>query len=276
MQIIILLIIVFLLMPVALIREKIYAKSHPGEFNMKLRFAVVTGLKIICLVFFLAIGYLYYETEYKKTEIVTYEKEPYELSVYQIGTPSFPFGDGRCRIVLSEKGKVIEQEDIRLANDGKWPNKSNFSVRWNSDNVEITVHGEEQVDELNILYFSADNYHELSQPQEMKVNLISWNKDSFVVIVNDAMDNTVFPVGTELTVQFDENTYFIDLDGSVVKFNPHRGLFEPTIERKLQWVEGMVIQIEFTGYDYRGAKNSHNMALGRRIENVDVIVVESD
>jgi len=263
-------------MPLALIREKMYAKSHQGEFNLKLRFAVVTCIKIICLVFFVAIGYLYYETEYKKTEIVAYEKEPYKLTVYQIGTPGFPFGDGRCRLVLSTNGKVIEQEDVRLANDGKWPVSSNFSVRWNEDSAEIIIRGEEQEDELCVLYYSGDNYHELSQPQEIKANLICWNKDSFRVIVNDAMNNTAFPVGTELTVKFDDNTYFIDLDGSVTRFNPNRGLFEPTVERKLKWVEGMVLQIEFTGYDYRDKNNSHNMAVGRRIENVDVIAVDSD
>ena len=76
---------------------------------------------------------------------------------------------------------------------------------------------------------------------------------------------------------FTEETYFIDLDGSVTEYHPHRTLFGRPIGKKLGWVEGMVLQIEFNACtDYSEGNGFGNRALGGRIENVDVIVVYED
>ena len=231
----------------------------------------------IILVIVLLIGYFVYETNYKKTEISTYRNNEYELVIYQIGTSIFPFGPSECRLVLNKDNTQIDAISFYLHNDGKRPFEENFDVYWKKENVEVIASGEEQDDITYVLYFDSDKLITLNEPQEFKANLIDWNEDSFEVIINNPMDNTIFPNGAKLTVMFDENTYFIDLDESITKYNSNRTIFEPKIGNKLKWVEGMVIQIEFIAYkEYNEGNGFYNLALGRRIENVDVIAVDVD
>lgn len=244
---------------------------------MKKRSIVLLIVYGIILVIVLLIGYFVYETNYKKTEISTYRNNEYELVIYQIGTSVFPFGPSECRLVLNKDNTQIDAISFYLHNDGKRPFEENFDVYWKKENVEVIASGEEQDDITYVLYFDSDKLITLNKPQEFKANLIDWNEDSFEVIINNPMDNTIFPNGAKLTVMFDENTYFIDLDESITKYNPNRTIFEPKIGNKLKWVEGMVIQIEFIAYkEYNEGNGFYNLALGRRIENVDVIAVDVD
>lgn len=138
---------------VAIIREKLYIRKHKQELNLKPRFWVLLVLRVLALTLTVAIGVLIYKADFKPSEIVTYENGNYQVTVYQIGAPAFPFGPGKCRIVLRENGKLIAREDLELHNDGKWPYEDNFSVSWQPDRVTVTAKGEEQEDTDYILPF---------------------------------------------------------------------------------------------------------------------------
>ena len=144
---------IILLILLVLVRESVFARSHKQDIDMKKRRIVLTVLRSIALVFLAGTGYLIYETEYKTTEIETSRKEDYRLTIYQVGTPGFPFGPGSCRIVLSRNGKTVDRADITLHNDGKWPDETDFDVAWETGGVSVTVHGEEQEDMTYILHF---------------------------------------------------------------------------------------------------------------------------
>ena len=131
---------------VAIIREKIYVRKHKQELNLKPRFWVLLTLRAMALILTAAIGVFIYKTEFEPSEIMTYENSNYQVTVYQIGAPDFPFGPGKCRILLRENGKLIAREDLELQNDGKWPDENNFSIAWQPDSVTVTAKGEEQED----------------------------------------------------------------------------------------------------------------------------------
>ena len=121
---------------------------------MKTRSKAFLILISILAILLILLGSFIYKTNYRKTEISTYEKDRYQLVIYQIGTPTFPFGSGKCQIVLYKDGKQISKEDIELKNDGKWPDTGNFSVKWNFDSVTVNAHGEEQEDMIYTLSFN--------------------------------------------------------------------------------------------------------------------------
>ncbi len=265
-----------ILIPVALLREYLFTRSHRKDIDMKKRTVVLSALGIITLTIVTAVGWFVYKTDYEKSEINTYDNGSYQLKIYQVGTPVFPYGEGKCMFILNKDGKKIDEMDIWLANDGKWPDTANFDVSWNKDSVSITAHGEEQEDRTYVLYYGKSIYV-LEEPHQLRANFISFNSDGLRAVVCDPMDNDVFPKDAQLTVMFNEDTYIIDLDGSVTCYDPDRKLFEPEIGKKFRWSEGMVIQIEFTAYQgYNRDNGFRNLAIGRRIENVDVIAVDAE
>ncbi len=264
-----------ILTPVAVIREKLYVRNHREQINMKKRAIVLWSLRSIVLIIVVALGLFIYKTGYEKTELGSYEKDDHKLIIWHVGVPDFPFGQSYCRLELDKDGKKIDEMDFTLQNDGKWPDSENFTVFWQDDRVVITAHGEEQDDKTYVLFLNENSMRELSKPIRLHANLIDWNDDSFTVQVCDAMDNGIFPDGGQLTVEFGEGTYFIDLDGSRTDYIAQRKLFEPTVAKKLKWVEGMVLDIEITAYqDFVADNGFHNRAKAGRIENVDVIAVD--
>ncbi len=268
--------VAIILIPVALVREYFFMRSHRQEIDMKKRTIVLSVLGIIILIIVTAVGWFVYKTDYEKSEINTYDNGSYQLKIYQVGTPVFPYGEGKCRFILNKDGKKIDEMDIWLANDGKWPDTANFDVSWNKDSVSITAHGEEQEDRTYVLYYGKSIYV-LDEPQQLRANFISFNSDGLRAVVCDPMDNDIFPKDAQLTVMFNEDTYIIDLDGSVTYYDPSRKLFEPEIGKKFRWSEGMVIQIQFTAYQgYNKDNGFRNLAIGRRIENVDVVAVDAE
>ena len=154
MRTLLLLPIIVIVIIFALIRESLFVKDHKDDINLKTRSTVLFILRSILIIFLILIAIFIYETEYKISEIETYEKDQYRLVIYQVGTPSFPYGSGKCRFVLNKDGKQITKQEIELANDGKWPDSSNFSVEWKSDSVSVTAHGEEQEDVAYTLNFN--------------------------------------------------------------------------------------------------------------------------
>ncbi len=77
----------------------------------------------------------------------------YQLDVYEIGDPQFPYGEGKCRLVLKAKNKTISKTDVTLKNDGKHADMENFTAVFEADRVTVTVTAEEQDPEiLNLFY----------------------------------------------------------------------------------------------------------------------------
>ena len=99
------------------------------------------------------IGILLYHKDHKKTEILrsSSEDERYQLVIYQIGDVQFPFGPGKCEIVLYEENKKIGSKEVVLYNDGKKPDEDNFMITWHTDSVEILVRAEE-MDDLKLVF----------------------------------------------------------------------------------------------------------------------------
>lgn len=69
----------------------------------------------------------------------------YRLEIDQVGDPVWPYGSTDCRLVLySKEDEKIREKDFLVANDGKNVSENNFSIRWEEEQVIVTVYGEEQ------------------------------------------------------------------------------------------------------------------------------------
>lgn len=69
----------------------------------------------------------------------------YRLEIDQVGDPAWPYGSTDCRLVLySKEDEKIREKDFLVANDGKNVSENNFSIRWEEEQVIVTVYGEEQ------------------------------------------------------------------------------------------------------------------------------------
>ena len=74
----------------------------------------------------------------------------YSIFIYEVGAPEFPFGEGRCKIVLKKGNITIENQEIIVYNDGKRLGKDNFNV---DDHANIIIHAEEMEDiSLDLFY----------------------------------------------------------------------------------------------------------------------------
>ena len=69
----------------------------------------------------------------------------YRLEIDQVGDPAWPYGSTDCRLVLySKEDEKIREKDFSLAFDGMYVSEINFSLRWEEEQVIVTVYGEEQ------------------------------------------------------------------------------------------------------------------------------------
>jgi len=264
-----------LLIPVLLIRERNYAKRNKDRINTQLRRTVLYSLTAVFLVLMIGVGDFVYETQYRPTEILRQDSGTLRVKVYQVGAPAFPFGPGKCRIILEEDGKEIDRCDLEQSNDGKNANASDFEIDWEEDGVRVTVHGEEQEDRPYFLYSNEEHAHLLEEPQVLHANFIEWDGDDCRVSVCDPMANTVFPDGARFTVSLAEGGKIIGLDGTEMIYHAKRSLFEKGPAKIFRWSEGMVLEITFSGYEeYDAEKGYRNRAIGSQIENVDVIAID--
>lgn len=128
---------------------------------MKIRHIVIVASVPIFLILLLITGYKY-KTEYAKTEIEIYHSDDYsyQLAIYNIGEPAWPFGPGKCRFILTREDKKINELDITIFNDGKWPQADNFDLSWKQDCVLVLVNGEEQEDITYTLFFDGTSTSE--------------------------------------------------------------------------------------------------------------------
>ncbi len=99
-------------------------------------------------------GRLEYQTQGRKIPVLvqTSPSHFFELVIYQIGDPEFPFGCTHCRYELYSARKLVNGLNFSVANDGRVVHENNFNVEWEPNAVVIRVSGEEQQDIYYRLY----------------------------------------------------------------------------------------------------------------------------
>ena len=118
---------------------------------------VVIIVGILVMVVLLPLGYVRYKTRYEAEQISTSTSPDgdYELVIYSVGEPDFPFGVAHGRLVLKGKKKTVAYRLFEVANDGARFYDGNLETTWYIDRVEVVVSGSEQRDELVTLRFNG-------------------------------------------------------------------------------------------------------------------------
>ena len=124
--------------------------------NKILKYVVII-VGILVMVLLLPLGYVRYKTRYEAEQISTSTSPDgdYELVIYSVGEPDFPFGAAHGRLVLKGKEKTVAYRSFEVANDGARFYDSNLETTWYGDRVEVVVSGSEQRDELVTLSFNG-------------------------------------------------------------------------------------------------------------------------
>lgn len=111
-------------------------------------------------------------------------------------------------------------------------------------------------------YNTAAQVYTLPQAEKLSVELVEWGGDHFKAIVVDAEDNSIFPVGAELSVVFDYETEILLDDGTLMVFNPD----EPDTEI-IGWEVGTMVSVEFLNYEeYREGNHFYNRLYASHVE----------
>ena len=112
---------------------------------------------ILVMVVLLPLGYVRYKTRYEAEQISvsTSPDGDYELVIYSVGDPDFPFGAAHGRLVLKGKEKTVAYRSFEVANDGARFDESDLKTTWYIDRVEVVVSGSEQRDELVTMRFNG-------------------------------------------------------------------------------------------------------------------------
>lgn len=118
---------------------------------------VVIIVGILVMVVLLPLGYVRYKTRYEAEQISTSTSPDgdYELVIYSVGGPDFPFGAAHGRLVLKGKEKTVAYRSFEVANDGARFDESDLKTTWYIDRVEVVVSGSEQRDELVTMRFNG-------------------------------------------------------------------------------------------------------------------------
>lgn len=118
---------------------------------------VVIIAGILVMVALLPLGYVRYKTRYEAEQISTSMSPDgdYELVIYSVGEPDFPFGAAHGRLVLKGKEKTVAYRLFEVANDGARFYDGDLETTWYIDRVEVVVSGSEQRDELVTLRFNG-------------------------------------------------------------------------------------------------------------------------
>lgn len=118
---------------------------------------VVIIVGILVMVVLLPLGYVRYKTRYEAEQISTstFPDGDYELVIYSVGDPDFPFGAAHGRLVLKGKEKTVAYRSFEVANDGARFDESDLKTTWYIDRVEVVVSGSEQRDELVTMRFNG-------------------------------------------------------------------------------------------------------------------------
>lgn len=102
----------------------------------------------------------------------------------------------------------------------------------------------------------------LPQAETMRVELAAWSGDHFTGVVVDAGDNSIFPVGAELSVVFDYDTEILLDDGTILRFNPD----EPDTDA-IGWRKGTIVTVRFVNYEeYQEGNHFYNQVYASHVE----------
>ena len=96
---------------------------------------IIVGILVMVL---LPLGYVRYKTRYEAEQIsvLTSPDGDYELVIYSVGDPDFPFGAAHGRLVLKGKEKTVAYRSFEVANDGARFDESDLKTTWYIDRVE--------------------------------------------------------------------------------------------------------------------------------------------
>lgn len=124
--------------------------------NKILKYVVII-VGILVMVVLLPLGYVRYKTRYEAEQISTSTSPDgdYELVIYSVGEPDFPFGAAHGSLVLKGKEKTVAYRSFEVANDGARFYDGDLETTWYIDRVEVVVSGSEQRDELVTLRFNG-------------------------------------------------------------------------------------------------------------------------
>ena len=202
---------------------------------MKKTILIILGI-LAALVLMIAIFWIsfVYTEEYKVTERDTSVSPDgkYTLILQAVGEAAFPFGPAKGRLVLTEEGSTIVEDDFTLYDDGRAIQSNSWKVTWYDDYVEIILSGKEQFDEQVILYYDGRKEwtqltgvkSEISKEQarreeieerEAKMRLYAKYSEALMQILTDRTDpdGRYFDDGGQ-GVDFSRNCFAItDIDG---------------------------------------------------------------
>ena len=202
---------------------------------MKKTILIILGI-LAALVLMIAIFWIsfVYTEEYKVTERDTSVSPDgkYTLILQAVGEATFPFGPAKGRLVLTEEGSTIVEDDFTLYDDGRAIQSNSWKVTWYDDYVEIILSGKEQFDEQVILYYDGRKEwtqltgvkSEISKEQarreeieerEAKMRLYAKYSEALMQILTDRTDpdGRYFDDGGQ-GVDFSRNCFAItDIDG---------------------------------------------------------------
>lgn len=102
-------------------------------------------------------GIFLYMVRFKVTVIDTAQSADgvYEVTLQAIGEPDWPYGSASGRLILMKDKRIVSKTDVRISDDGIPITKGNWRVAWSETDVEITLSGSEQYDELVELYYDG-------------------------------------------------------------------------------------------------------------------------
>ena len=100
--------------------------------------------KLICLILPFVLILLFAGCSFEEKTMIATQTSPdggYTVSLFQVGAPKWSFGPVKAVLVLEdESGKVIDKENISLANDGTDVHKDNIvEIVWCDNHVEIEM-----------------------------------------------------------------------------------------------------------------------------------------
>ena len=118
---------------------------------------VVICLSLIAAMIIVITAAFTYKTKYCKTEVLqsVSPDERFNLKIYMIGEPEWPFGPTHCRYDFCEEKKILEKYSDTIFNDGKNAVQEDFEIYWQKDSVNLIVHGEEQDDKTVTFFFDG-------------------------------------------------------------------------------------------------------------------------
>lgn len=120
---------------------------------MKKGFKII-GITVLILSLILAI-FVFLIFESIKPRTIAELKSPdnkYTLSFIETESAIF-FGPSEVSLVLRNGDEEKHEINTEICNDGKRLDAYNWRVNWQHDYVEVTLKGEEQDDEVFIIYF---------------------------------------------------------------------------------------------------------------------------